>query len=864
MRFTRRSFVRLSSAFGLAALPMQGVADAATGDAEMQEDISHRTDQYLSEGDYFGFTSSGDECIIHRPDLPAPWMNLLSNDQFLTWITHRGYIECALLDRSHNGLTNPQETSGRVYVRDRASGKYFCINAPEAGNHWECRHGLGYTTVTASAYGLLAEVSYFVPRDADLVTWLIRISAHGGAPRDVDVFSAVEWNLGDQNKHLTFKNHGGGGDQFTGGSQFNMYKRVSMKDGILYASQRVWLTLKADAPPWPYTGFMASSDKPESYECVRQNFLGIGRTTRNPIQVEEGRCRDQQLWSDNEYPWGVLHHRLHIDSLTPASLVIVTGMARDATTIPKIVEKHGTIRSAQQDLAGVKDFWNKYRNRTIQIKTPQPDIDRTINIWAKYQWRVNMLRSMTTGYYGLGFWSYGLVGSTSGGALTEVVAQPHDLSIIRDAVLQFMTLQYHDIHLRKMIEDAPLIPAADLHRPWPPKPTRGPFLYPHSHEIDNIYPMVHYVVESGDFAFLDQKIPWLDGGEGTAFEHIINALEYATQGLSDRGLPRLCPGFGDWNDDLNGLCVDGRAESIMLAMELCYHLRECANLARHYGRRDKAQQWMETYQHIKDACNRFAWDGGWYLRAFSDRGPELIPVGTSKDKEARIFLNTQSLAVISGVAEGARARQCMLSVQKYLVSDYGPMLYAPAYTHFDPRAGVQSASAPGWRNANIYFRPSGWAIIAACLANLPELAFDMYRKTCLSEKTKDILRYVCEPYVYSENVNGPDHPMAGTGQYQWNLGEGTNWMWRSYVYYILGIRPRLEGLLIDPRIPGDWPGFALSREFRGARYEITVSNPQRRSMGVPRTTVDGKVIPGKVVPVFADGKTHRVEVALEA
>lgn len=780
-------------------------------------------------------------------------------------ITHRGYIECALLDRSHNGLTNPQETSGRVYVRDRTSGKYFCVNAPEPGNHWECRHGLGHTTIAASAHGLSVEVTYFVPRDADLVTWWIRVSAKGGAPRDVDVFSAVEWNLGDQNKHLTFKNHGGGGDAFTGGSQFNMYKRVSVKDGILYASQPVWLTLAASAPAWPYTGFMASSTAPESYDCVKQNFLGVARTPMNPIQVEEGRCSNQPLWSDNEYPWGVLHHRLRIESAVPTSLVIVTGMTRDAATIPAIVEKHGTIQSAQRDLASVKNFWDQYCNRTIQVKTPQPYIDRTLNIWAKYQWRVNMLRGMTTGHYGLGFWSYGLVSSTSGGALTEVVAQPHDLSIIRDAVLQFMTLQYHDTHLGKMYEEAPLMSATDLRRPWPPKPARGPFRYPHSHEVDNIYPMVHYVVESGDFAFLEQTIPWLDGGEGTAFEHIANALEYATQGLSDRGLPRLSPGIGDWNDDLNGLCVDGRAESIMLAMELCYHLRECSNLARHYRRFDKAQEWMATYQRIKEACNRYAWDGEWYLRAFSDRGgPELIPVGTSKDKEAQIFLNTQSLAVISGVAEGQRARQCMTSVGKHLVSDYGPMLYAPAYTHFDPRAGIQSASAPGWRNANIYFRPSGWAIIAACLADMPELAFEMYSKTCLSGKSKNIQRYVCEPYVYSENVNGPDHPMAGRGQYQWNLGEGTNWMWRSYVYYILGVRPTLKGLLIDPRIPADWPGFALSREFRDARYEITVSNPQRRSMGVRRVMVDGKVIPGRVVPVFADNKTHHVEVALEA
>ena len=161
------------------------------------------------------------------------------------------------------------------------------------------------------------------------------------------------------------------------------------------------------------------------------------------------------------------------------------------------------------------------------------------------------------------------------------------------------------------------------------------------------------------------------------------------------------------------------------------------------------------------------------MRAFADGGPTLTPIGTSSDKEGSIFLNTQSWAVISGVAEEHRARQCMESVGRHLVSQYGPMLYAPAYTHFDQKIGIQSAYAPGWRNANVYFRPAGWAIIAACLADLPDLAFEMYKRACVSEQSKDILRFVSEPYVYPENVNGPDHGMAGRAQFQWNLGEGT-------------------------------------------------------------------------------------------
>jgi cellobiose phosphorylase len=862
-KITRRNFVCLLSAGSVAASRLISGADAGAEPIQGSGLIQHTlAESGVSASEYYTYSPDGGECIILRPDTPAPWMNLLSNDTFTTWITQRGHIECALLDRLRNGLTNPQNTSGLVYVRDCRTGEYFCINSPTAGVRWECRHGLGYTKITSSALGMKVQVTYFVPRNDDLVVWLIDISAN--TSREVDVFSTVEWNLGDENKELLFKNHGGGGDPFTGGSQFNLFKQAAVADGIMYARQHIWLSLAATARKWPYTGFMASSIPPTSFQCVKQEFVGVGRDAANPLEVEQGQCSNQQLWANNEFPWGVFHHRLHLEGKAGKSIVILTGMTRDEHSIPDIAKRHANAAAANEDLANVKAFWKDFQAKTIRMHSPELEIDRTLNVWAKYQWRSNMLRSQTTGRFGLGFWSYGLLGTTSGGALTEVVAQPHDLTIVRDAVLQFISLQYQNTSVRKLYDEAPLLLASDLGSPWPPRMAQGPFQYPHSHETDNIYPIAHYVLESGDENFLNERVPYLDGGEGTVFEHIVSALKYATQGLSDRGLPRLNVGLGDWNDDLNGPSKEGKAESVMMGMELCYHLRECAELARVYGRTNQASEWMAMYERIKDACNRYAWDGEWYVRAFADGGPDLVPVGSSRDKEARIFLNTQSLAVISGVAEGKRARQCMQSVAKYLMSPYGPMLYAPAYTEFDKRAGIQSAYAPGWRNANIYFRPAGWSIIAACLADLPELAFDMYKKACVSERSKDIFRYCCEPYVYPENMNGPDHPIAGRAQFQWNLGEGTNWMWRSYVYYILGVRPVFAGLCVDPRIPAHWPGFKVSRPFRNAQYEISVDNPHHLSSGVRSITIDGQAHSGNILPAFADGNVHRVEVVLEA
>ena len=152
--------------------------------------------------------------------------------------------------------------------------------------------------------------------------------------------------------------------------------------------------------------------------------------------------------------------------------------------------------------------------------------------------------------------------------------------------------------------------------------------------------------------------------------------------------------------------------------------------------------------------------------------------------------------------------------------------------------------------------------MAACLADLPDLAFDMYKKTCISERSKEVELYASEPYAYSENYVGPPHRLAGRAQYQWCLGEGANWMWHSYVYYVLGVRPRLDGLLVDPKIPSEWDEFKVNRRFRGATYQIEVTNPRKVNMGVNSMVIDGKEISGNVIPVHADGRDHLVKVVL--
>jgi cyclic beta-1,2-glucan synthetase len=86
-------------------------------------------------------------------------------------------------------------------------------------------------------------------------------------------------------------------------------------------------------------------------------------------------------------------------------------------------------------------------------------------------------------------------------------------------------------------------------------------------------------------------------------------------------------------------------------------------------------------------------------------------------------------------------------------------------------------------------------------------------------------------------------------------------MYRVGIEAILGITLRAGTLHIDPCIPRSWPGFELLYAPEGARYRITVENPDGVSRGVVRIELDGTEV-DRAIPVNRDGAEHNVRVVL--
>ena len=104
-------------------------------------------------------------------------------------------------------------------------------------------------------------------------------------------------------------------------------------------------------------------------------------------------------------------------------------------------------------------------------------------------------------------------------------------------------------------------------------------------------------------------------------------------------------------------------------------------------------------------------------------------------------------------------------------------------------------------------------------------------------------------------------PHTGRGGWSWYTGSA-GWMYRAGLESILGLRRRGATFVVDPCIPSTWTEYQIAWRFLDTRYEITVSNPDRRCRGVFKAELDGVAADPMAIPLVDDGGIHQVRVVL--
>lgn len=788
----------------------------------------------LFESQYGYFTQDGKEYIITTPRTPRPWANIISNGDYSFIVSQTGGGYSWRGNAAENRITRSfqdiiKDNWGKyIYIRDEDTKDYWSAGwkpVCKEPDWYEVHHGVGYSDIIQKVNGIKSRLRMFVVSNEPLEIWEVTLTNEGDNARILNLFTYFEWGLGTApDEHREFH------------KIFIDTEYDKQMKGFL-VHKYLW-DLKNEKGQdknrsWEYTAFHTCSEQPVSYDADKESFIGMYGSEATPKALKEKQLdRNTGRFCD---AIGALQVAVELQPGETKKIVFTLGAADNEEHARQLAGKYGSVLEAQKAFDDMKEFWKPFIE-SEKITTPDEAMNIMTNIWLKYQ-AISCRIWGKSAYY-----------QVSGGYGYR--DQLQDCQIFFTSLPEYARKQIL-MHACRQKKDGTV-----LHW-WLTISGNGPETKCSDDLLWLPFITISYLKETNDFDLLHEKIPYLDGGEDNLYNHCKKSIERAFARFSPRGIPLI--GENDWNDGLSAVGWEWKGESFWLGEFLYTILKDFTFIAEKIGDDKFMEKCGEVAEFLKNTLNEYGWDGEWYIQATTDQGDQL---GAKGNEEGWIYLNPQTWAVISGIADDERKAICMEAVSKHLLKNYGTLLLYPAYSKVREDIGYITRYAPGLReNGGVYTHAATWAVMAYAMLGEADKAYEVYRKICPPNRSDNLDHYKAEPYVLPGNSDGPQSPNYGRGSWTWYTGS-SQWLHRVATHWILGVRPTYDGLMIDPCIPSEWQGFTYKRNFRGTTYHITVDNPNHVSRGVREIYLDNNRIEGNKLPDLQDGKQHFVKVIM--
>lgn len=786
---------------------------------------------------YGYFDNENREYVVTRPDVPVSWTNYLGTEETGTVISHNagGYMfhkdpETHRVTRFRANAVPLDRPGHYVYLRDNESKDYWSLSWQPVGKDFEkakykTRHGLSYSVFECDYKNIQASQNLFIPRGDTCELWDVKVKNTGKKARKLSVFGYCEFSfniieIDNQNFQMSM---------YCSGSQY--------QDGVIECDNFYNPKL---------FHFFTSSFNPSSYDCLRDSFIGSYRTESNPIGVEKGKLSNSTELGNNQC--GALTTNFTIKSGEEKRFIFVLGVGNLKEGL-KAKKKYSDPKKVDKAFKELKNYWDE-KLKSLQISTPDKDMNTMLNTWTLYQSETNVVFSRFASFIEVG----GRTGlgyrDTAQDAMCVIPSNPEQCKKRIVQLLRGLTSTGYGLHLFDPVVFDPDAPKEEPFKSPTVKPTPEASSMVHglkdtcSDDALWLIPSIcEYVKETGDFDFLNQVFGYADQGQGTVLDHMKRILDFSAKQIGQHG---ICLGLrADWNDCLNL----GGGESALVSFLHFWALDEFINLLTFLGNKKELKKYQAMQNKVKDACEKELWDGKWYIRGFTKSGKKI---GTSSDKEGKVHLESNSWAICSGLSTGEHAKLALQAIDKYLYSPWGIHLNWPSYGKPDDEIGFITRVYKGIKeNGAIFSHPNPWAWVAAAKLGQGNLAMKFYKALCPACQNNKIQIRQSEPYAYCQFIMGKDHTAYGRARHPWLTGSA-GWAYYASTHYMLGIRPNYDGLVVDPCIPSDWNEFKATRQFRGATYKITVKNPNHLEKGKPIT-----------IPICKEGTINDIVIVME-
>jgi len=803
------------------------------------------------------FDDEAREYVITEPKTPYPWINYLGNEEFFGLVSNTAGGYCFYKDAKFRRLTRyrfnnvPMDVGGRYYYIKDGDTVWNPGWKPTQTDldKYECRHGLSYSKFIGEKDGVSSELTCFVPKGTNAEVHKLAIENVSDVQKSLKLFSFIEWCL------------------WNGMSDMENFQRnlscgeVEIEDSVIY--HKTEYKERRD-----HFAFFSVNAPINGFDTDRENFIGLYNGFENPQVVEAGMPRNSVAhgWSP------IASHYIEVD-LAPGEkreLVFILGYIENAqeekweskgvinkTKAKAMIANFDTTEKVDAALAEIATDWKRLLG-VYQVSTGDEKIDRMVNIWNPYQCMVtfNMSRSASFFESGIG---RGMGFRDSNQDLIGFVHQVPERA--RQRIIDIASTQFED---------------GSAYHQYQPLTKRGNADIGGDFNDDPLWLILSvsaYIKETGDWSILDESVPYdNDASKATdLFGHLTRSFNFTVNNLGPHGLPLI--GRADWNDCLNLNCFSsdpnesfqttnnkmGRtAESLMIAGQFVLYGREYVELCKRRGV-DTAEAEKQIDAMI-EAVKNYGWDGDWFLRAYDYYGK---PVGSKENEEAQIFIESQGFCTMAEIGkEEGLCEKALDSVAERLACEHGIVLNNPAFTKYVIEYGEISTYPAGYKeNAGIFCHNNPWVIIGETKLGRGDKALDYWKRIAPAFREEKSELHKMEPYVYSQMIAGKDAFKPGEAKNSWLTGTAA-WNWAAISQDILGIKPGYDGLIIDPCVPKDWNKYKVTREYRGAIYNITIKNPSGVCKGVSSLAVNGEPVQGNVVPIQAADSVNEVDVVL--
>ncbi|MCH2110759.1 MAG: glycosyl transferase, partial [Polyangiaceae bacterium] len=782
------------------------------------------------------FDDENKEYVITTPKTPYPWINYLGSEEFFGLVSNQAGGYCFYQDAKLRRLTRYRYNN----IPTDDGGRYFYIKEgdtvwnPSWGpvktdlDSYECRHGLGYTSITGKKNGLSVSVLFFVPLGETAEVHAVSLKNETSSPKKFQLYSFLEWCLWNAEDDMTNfqRNFSTGEVEITGGGS-TIYHKTEYKERRNH-----------------YAFYHVNHDV-AGYDTDRESFLGLYNGLHEPQVVMNGQPSNSHAagWSP------VASQCLEIE-LAPGEskdLTFVLGYVEvdkkdkweskgviNKKPASRLIEKLAGDGAVVREFQKLKEHWDGLLGG-YTVDSADDKLNRMVNIWNQYQCMVTFNMSRSASFFesgtgrGMGF------RDSSQDLLGFVHLVPERA---RQRILDIAATQFED---------------GSAYHQYQPLTKRGNDAVGTGFNDDPLWLILGvagYIKETGDFSILEEQVPF-DNDESKAkslLEHCKRSFDHVLNHLGPNGLPLI--GRADWNDCLNLNCFsetpgesfqttenrEGKtAESIFIAGMFVSIGPLYAAMCERQGQTTEATRVRDEVAKMEKVVLDKGWDGEWFLRAYDFFGKK---VGSNENKEGKIFIEPQGYCVMAGIGvESGEAIKALDSVKEYLDCDYGIVLNNPAFTEYVIELGEISTYPAGYKeNAGIFCHNNPWIMIAETVVGRPERAWEYYKKIAPAyiEEISDLHR--TEPYVYSQMIAGKDAVKPGEAKNSWLTGTAA-WNFVAISQYLLGIRTDWDGLIVHPCIGSEIGEFTVTRQARGASYEVRVKNSG--SGGAPKLKVNG-------------------------